>query len=349
MYLISIIVPVYNSDKYIDRCLESLINQTYKNIEVILIDDGSKDGSFQKIKIYTCIDERVKVFKKENGGSSSARNYGLDNCKGEYILFVDIDDYVELDIVEKMVNEININNNCIVFSNNDEIYSDRVEYRKLFNSVDDKSKLNKSTVIREIASGRAGLICCKLIPKYIIDKYHIRFDEDIKMNEDQLFYLNVAQYIEYFYHVDECLYHYDRRNDKSITMKYQNEGYENQIYVFNKIESIFRNNNLSSSEDMELLANRIKSLLWFCINNEIQTSNIKNILCRCSRVNKILLDSEINEKYKLYIRYSFINKIIIMGVSSKNPILITYTFVFIIKVIIPLKNFIRVKLRRNYG
>ena len=203
MCLVSIIVPVYNSEEYIDRCLDSLINQTYKNIEIVLIDDGSKDKSLEKISLYVNKDKRVKVFEKENGGSSSARNYGIDNCKGKYILFVDIDDYVELNIVEKMVNKININHDCIVFSNNDEIYSDRVEYRKLFSHIEDKSKIDKTIAMREIASGRAGLVCCKLVPKSILDKFNIRFNENIKIGEDQIFFLNVAQYLIYITMIDE--------------------------------------------------------------------------------------------------------------------------------------------------
>lgn len=348
MCLVSIIVPVYNSEDYIDRCLDSLINQTYKNIEILLIDDGSKDKSLEKMKLYVNKDKRVKVLKKENGGASSARNYGIDSSKGEYILFVDIDDYVELNIVGKMVNKINVDD-CIVFSNNDEIYLDRVEYRALFSNIKDKSKIDKIFVMREIASGRAGLVCCKLIPKSILDKFNIRFDENIKMSEDQLFFLNVAQYLNYFYHVDEYLYHYDRTNDNSITMKYQDKAYENQMYVFNEIEKIFIQNEFSRDEDMELLSNRIKNSLWFCINNEIQTSNISNILFRCNRVNKIFLQSKIVEKYKLYIGNSQIDKFIITGVNSKNPTLITYILVFIIKGIIPLKNFMKFRLRRNYG
>lgn len=349
MELVSIIVPVYNSEQYINRCLESLINQTYNNIEILVIDDGSNDEGLKEARLYSDNDKRIRVFEKENGGSSSARNYGLDNCNGDYILFVDIDDYVELDIVEKMVKKADKNHQSIVFSNNDEIYLDRVEYRQLFSNIQDKSKINKSIAMKEIASGRAGLVCCKLIPRSIVDKFNIRFDENIKMSEDQLFFLNISQYIENFYYVDENLYHYDRRNENSITMKYQDKAYENQMYVFNEIEKIFNKNNLNNLEDIEFLANRIKNSLWFCINNEIETSNIKNLLYRCSKVNKIFLNTKISGKYKSYIGQSYIDKIILNGINSQNPTLTTYILVLIIKILIPLKRFIRNKLRRQHG
>ena len=98
--LISIIVPVYNAEKYLAKCLESLISQTYKNIEIILIDDGSKDESEKICQTYCAKDARIIVKKQKNAGASSARNRGVDLAKGKYILFVDADDYVSDDYIE---------------------------------------------------------------------------------------------------------------------------------------------------------------------------------------------------------------------------------------------------------
>lgn len=92
--LISIIVPVYNVEKYIAKCLDSLVNQTYLNIEILLIDDGSTDKSLSICKKYAAVDSRIKLFSKENGGVSSARNLGLLHVQGEYVVFVDSDDFV---------------------------------------------------------------------------------------------------------------------------------------------------------------------------------------------------------------------------------------------------------------
>ena len=100
--LISIIIPVYNCEKYLGRCIESILNQTYKNIEVILVDDGSPDNCGLMCDEYKKQDHRVKVIHKENGGLSSARNAGLDVASGEYIAFVDSDDYIATTMLEKM-------------------------------------------------------------------------------------------------------------------------------------------------------------------------------------------------------------------------------------------------------
>ena len=113
MYLISIIVPVYNVESYLKKCLESIINQTYKNIEIILIDDGSTDSSGKICDDYANKDKRIKVIHKQNGGVSDARNTALDICRGDYIGFIDSDDYIELDMYETLLKFL-LNNNLDV-------------------------------------------------------------------------------------------------------------------------------------------------------------------------------------------------------------------------------------------
>lgn len=98
--LISVIVPVYNVENYLCKCVDSIINQTYNNLEIILVDDGSTDGSASICDEYVLKDSRVKVIHKENGGVSSARNIGIAEASGEYICFVDSDDWLELDYFE---------------------------------------------------------------------------------------------------------------------------------------------------------------------------------------------------------------------------------------------------------
>lgn len=104
--LVSVIVPVYNTEKYLDRCVESIINQTHQNLDIILVDDGSTDGSSEKCDFYAKNDQRIRVIHKKNGGQSSARNAGLDVCKGDYISFVDSDDWIEPDMYATLLTEL---------------------------------------------------------------------------------------------------------------------------------------------------------------------------------------------------------------------------------------------------
>ena len=101
--LVSVIVPVYNVEKYLKDCLESIINQTYKNIEIILVDDGSKDNSGKICDEFANLDNRIKVIHKENGGLSDARNFGLNNAHGEWVMFIDSDDYIDITMIDKLI------------------------------------------------------------------------------------------------------------------------------------------------------------------------------------------------------------------------------------------------------
>ena len=112
--LVSIVVPIYNVDKYLEECIESLKNQTYKNVEIILINDGSTDNSEQICRKEERQDNRIVFINKNNGGSASAKNVGLEIAKGDYISFVDSDDFIELDMIEYMVNTIKKYNADIV-------------------------------------------------------------------------------------------------------------------------------------------------------------------------------------------------------------------------------------------
>ena len=111
---VSIIVPVYNMEKRLNKCLDSLINQTYKNIEIIVVNDGSMDHSLDIIREYQAKDSRINVINQRNMGISEARNNGLAIATGDYLCFADSDDYVELDMIEELVNKITTDKSDIV-------------------------------------------------------------------------------------------------------------------------------------------------------------------------------------------------------------------------------------------
>lgn len=143
---ISIIVPIYNVEKYLERCVDSLVNQTYENIEIILVDDGSPDYCPQLCDEYAKKDSRIVVIHKKNGGLSDARNYGLCKASGEYILYVDSDDYIELDSCEKLVNGM-ANNVDMVVGAYKELRNNKVIEKRHSNLLQDKIYDAKEYVI----------------------------------------------------------------------------------------------------------------------------------------------------------------------------------------------------------
>ena len=129
MIKISVVVAIYNVEKYLEKCIQSIIFQTYKNIEIILVNDGSTDNSLNICKKYKSEDSRIIIINQENQGVSVARNNGIDRASGEYILFVDGDDYLRTDIIEKLLNNADDNdiiavNKLILLSEWKILYSD---------------------------------------------------------------------------------------------------------------------------------------------------------------------------------------------------------------------------------
>lgn len=212
--MISVIVPVYNVSKFLPNCLESIVNQTYKDLEIILINDGSTDNSLEICKDYALKDKRIIVLDKTNGGQSSARNFGLSYAKGEYIAFVDSDDAISKDIFEKNI-EIIENDKTIDFiqfpiyknyeSNNAFIFSPKSGI------ISEKENLFKNF----IETKRITLIVCDKIFKQIIFK-NLRFEEGM-IFEDNYIMCNILENINKVYISDVGLYYYFYR-DKSTTV-----------------------------------------------------------------------------------------------------------------------------------
>jgi len=216
MSTISVIIPVYNVEKYLEKCLNSVIRQTLEDIEIICVNDGSTDNSQQILKEYAQKDERIKIVDKKNGGLSSARNAGLDAATGEYCYFLDSDDWIELNTLEKLYkiiitesvdtvvhSAINIpeDDSCIEMANDCQKWFD--SFRKENGIYDVPIEINRK--IPTVAWN-------KLYRMDIINKYHCRFPEGL-VNEDELFIWTYMIHCKNYYYLDEKLYNYLRRSD----------------------------------------------------------------------------------------------------------------------------------------
>lgn len=237
-HLISIILPVYNAEKYIERALKSLINQSYKNIEILCIDDGSKDNSYNIIKEFK--DERIKLFKQENSGPAKARNVGLSNSKGEYIMFCDADDWYEPDMCELMLETI-INQNVdfvICGCNVVNTYNTSVRHKWELKYYEVKFRGYCNVGIYEFLMLNS-MLWNKIFKKKIIDKYDIKFIDGYE-HDDYNFFYKYLSCSNYFYSIDKKIYNYDISNPQSVMSLY----YNNNINPEKKLDFLYSSHNL---------------------------------------------------------------------------------------------------------
>lgn len=210
--LVSIIVPVYNTEKYLHRCIDSILGQSYRNLEVILVDDGSYDNSKIICAKYAVIDKRIKVICQENAGVSIARNTGLDVAEGKYICFVDSDDYIDSELIYDNLKLLNDTNADIVCFNRMDVYGNN----KLEKVLSYSSKLNTLDIIKGIYLGTlSGNVTDKMF-KTLVTK-DARFPGYLKSAEDIHMMTSILKNANKIIGNDKCYYYYDRTNEQSIT------------------------------------------------------------------------------------------------------------------------------------
>lgn len=203
--LVSIIVPIYNSELYLDKCVNSIINQTYTNLEIVLVNDGSTDGSSQMCDRYATLDRRIKVVHKVNGGLSSARNAGLNACNGDYIGFVDSDDWVSHNMYATLMSICKDSKTIATIGMEEVNEIGAVLYKSSFeDQVASRDHLLRSILCRQ----DSGSVCSRLFPREMIINH--RFDET-KLNEDILFMMSIMQNVETASYSSSCGYYYYHR------------------------------------------------------------------------------------------------------------------------------------------
>ena len=307
---ISIIVPVYNVETYLADCLDSLVNQTMSDIEIICVNDGSNDGSLDVLKRYASHDERIILINQPNSGVSVARNKALKHVKGEYYMFVDSDDWLDLDACRVAYdNAIQNDADCLMFSytkefgnhsivnhvfNRDCIFweADDVKrnfHRRLFGPVG--NELSKPQDVDLIVSA-----CMQL---FKADKFkNIEFVNINKVGtfEDGLYQMVVYNDCRRFVYIDKPYYHYRKTNEASITTRYKPDLAEKFQHLWNVIEGYIKEFNLGN-EYNEALRNRVAMSMVGLGLNEIKAS--RGLLQNLTGGGKLLNISRIEESVKL--------------------------------------------------
>ena len=238
---VSVIIPVYNVEKYLSKAIESVISQTLKDIEIILIDDGSTDKSYSIIQSYATKDNRIRVLKQKNSGQSSARNKGIELSRGKYLYFIDSDDFIDNDYIEHLVNTAEKENADVVVNSN--IYI--IKYQKKYNIFKNINNKDESFINKYIIK-KYSTIWYKLYKREIQKKYDIFFDNDIKVGEDgifNIFFFSKSNNIIFI--SPNSFYYYNKTNNNSIlTLAEYKTFFDNTFNVITKTYNYIKENNL---------------------------------------------------------------------------------------------------------
>lgn len=241
--MISIVVPIYNKKNTLESCIKSIINQTYKNIEIILVDDGSQDISLEICRKYEKIDNRIKVISQRNGGVSSARNLGIKNAKGKYLQFVDADDTINTNMCEILINTIKKDETEMVICGYNNIRQGKIISKKCINKV--------TSSINEISESFNYLYLNNFINTpwnklYINNLIDFTFCEELSIGEDILFNLQYINKINKITFIENPLYNYNESYEYSLTSRHRDNALEIDIKVYKEIKKFINNKLLNT-------------------------------------------------------------------------------------------------------
>ena len=292
---VSIIVPIYNSEKYLSRCVDSIVSQTFNNFECILIDDGSTDNSSFMCNSYVQSDNRIVVIHQENSGLSVTRNRGIDIARGKYICHVDSDDYIQKNMCEILVD-------AVQRSDADVVCCGYIENNKVRSLCDEDFIFRDCSIIEIIhyleMRHAFGVAWNKIYKKSILDTYSIRFPFAAnKFGEDMIFSLQYFRHIKTAYLSSHHLYHY--RHDNKSSLAKENVTLAECEFRFENVSKLFIqiDNNAKSLFYAELLAKDFKYTLAMLLRLYSENMGTKERQDFIKRLKKFYKDNEAKNKF----------------------------------------------------
>lgn len=298
MKLVSVIIPAYKTEKYIERCLKSVLDQTYTNLEVIVIDDGSPDNLYKIVEKYARLDSRIKLIRQENRGAAASRNHGLRKSRGDYIIFVDSDDYLEPNAIELLVNKISTENADVVMPDRyTKVGLDGKKSEELLFTNYKKYKTVEDFVVNIIiGQGRAWRVSSVLYDANIIRNYNIKFPEghiaeDVVFNLEFLSNANKISFLEY------PTLNVNKRPD-SVTGTYHENILDTYILIDEKAKEYIK----KTGYDIKYGEIAVNSLMCrnviLLIDSEMSTKNTKPFKDKVKKIYLILNMTRIKESFK---------------------------------------------------
>ena len=322
--LISIVVPIYNASSFLDECIKSIISQSYPHIEILLIDDGSTDNSLYICNSYAESDERIRVYSKINAGVSSARNYGIRVASGEYICFIDSDDYIDSDFCLKLIEKLTPDTHMVVLGmrslrNNIE---EKINYR-LKSGYYNCEKLRGFVVDDGTFSGFTfGSSCSVLFELQTVKENNIMFNEKIKYNEDGLFsslYILSLDRGNICIDYSECPYVY-RMNESSASHTVDIKRFVNDMDIIDSTLLSLSCTEIHNQIKLRKASLAIAKLFMYKKNSELTYKKVKEVIS-----NEAVLDafdiisiSNLNNKKRIITILIRLRQYLLLYIILKN-------------------------------
>lgn len=298
--LITVIIPIYNAEKYLLNCIKSVSNQTYKNIQILLVNDGSTDNSGQICDEYQEIDIRVNVFHKENGGVSSARNFAISKAKGEYICFVDADDEIETPMLEELYAcmisknaDLSIcGHKSICMGKNGKIVAC---YHHVCTKFQGSIQQFLTVVDNFLASESIQGPCGKLFKTKIIKNKNILFPQELSFGEDTVFVYRYLHHCIRIGSTDQCLYFYMKRSINTLSTSFRADRMKIYLYLIGLLENLLHEYHIDKKHMIEkIICGAAISCIGELYNNRIRLISIK----RRAIIKDVLLDERVLASFR---------------------------------------------------
>lgn len=294
--MISIIIPIYNASQYLNKCIQSIVNQSYKDFECILIDDGSSDGSEIICDQWEKKDSRIRVIHQPNQGVSKARNRGLAEAQGKYITLIDSDDWIDSNYLNTLLRPIEEYNVDLVVCGLQQHYSNGIiknhSYKTGIINIK-KQFTHEFTDINKKFLFFGPYI--KLYKKTIIQAHNIHFPPQYTYGEDLLFNYNYLEYVKAVYIVDQCLYHYRIIGSGTLSSIKRINQFEIDYAQWNILKNFFYRKNLWNDYSASYLYHR----LWWCMYDAIlsfpERLKGKSIKCKIQYIKQIVSITEVKQ------------------------------------------------------
>lgn len=299
---ISVIVPVYKAEKFLATCIESILNQTYGNLEIILVDDGSPDSCGKLCEKYALSDSRVKVVHQKNAGVAAARNVGLDLAEGDYVTFVDSDDYIQPQMYEKMIRCAEHNHCDLVMCDCIKVYSDgrkTIYSHNIRGGLYEEKQLHQEyyphLLITRSIEYPATISNCVCMVKNMRQRMP-RYEIGIRFSEDWFWGCQLMLRIHSFYYMKgQAYYMYNCSNQSSVTHTFTSDKWDDYKALYARFQEEF-----GRSEIYDFRDQLDKVLLFFIYNaiGDIFCSSVLTIGEKKRMVNKILYEDSVRNMFK---------------------------------------------------